>query len=50
MSCPVELVIARAVERHEFRLGGSDLSFWTSNLLEGFNCSLTMGSILGATA
>jgi hypothetical protein len=47
MSCPLELVIARAVERHEFRLGGSDLSFWTSNLLEGFNGSSSTGSILG---
>jgi hypothetical protein len=39
MSCPLELVIARAVLRHEFRLGGSDLSVWTSNLLEGFKGS-----------
>src|SRR5687768_7350950 len=40
MSCPLELVIARAVERHEFRLGGSDLSFWMSNPFEGFKWQL----------
>ena len=50
MSCPLELGLARAVERHVFRLGGSDQSFWMSNPLEGFNGSSSAGSILGATA
>lgn len=50
MSCPLEPVLARAVERHVFRLGGSDLSFWMRNPFEGFNGSSSTGSILGATA
>jgi hypothetical protein len=40
MSCPLELVLARAVERHVFRLGGSDLSFWMRNPFEGFKWQL----------
>jgi hypothetical protein len=50
MSCPLELVLARAFERHVFRLGGSDLSFWMRNPLEGFNGNSSTGSIVGATA
>jgi hypothetical protein len=36
----LELVLARAVERHVFRLGGSDLSFWMRNPFEGFKWQL----------
>jgi hypothetical protein len=42
MSCPLERVLARAVERHVFRLGGSDLSFWMRNPFERFKWQLVV--------
>ena len=40
MSGPLELVLARAVDRYVFRLGGSDYSFWMRNPFEGFKWQL----------
>jgi hypothetical protein len=50
MSCPLELVLAQAVERHVFDSAVRTYRFWMRNPLEGFKCSSSTGSMLGATA
>jgi hypothetical protein len=49
VSCPLELVLARAVEKYVFRLGGSDYRFGCATRSKGLNGSSSTGSILGAT-